>query len=142
MTEITGNNVASTARHMIDPVMFFLALVLSPLIVTASTFWIFAIPVFALVLGGPVYLITATPVLLWWLSRRDPKVGQIAVLGFVVNLVACGFIWVFQFIDGVRQPGDLALVYLIFGSVFAPVWAGVFASLYRRFRRPFFAQTA
>ena len=136
MTEITGKRV----RYMIDPVAFFAALVLAPLTVTALSFWIVFIPVFALVFGGPAYLILGVPALLWWLGRAEPKVGELAVLGFVVNLVATALVWVFMSIEAPYESEWLPRMYLIFGSVFAPVWSGVFARMYLSLRRPFFAQ--
>ena len=128
-------------RHLIDPVMFFVALIGAPLLVTALSFWVMLIPVAALFFGGPVYLITATPVLLWWLSRNAPKVSDIAMIGFSANLAACVVIYLLGEAMGLHDAEAMARIYLIFGSVFAPLWAGVFAKLYLRLRRPYFAQT-
>ena len=140
MTEITGN-IKRTENHLIDPLAFFGALVAAPLLVTLATFWILFIPAFALVMGGPIYLIFATPVLLWWLGRREPSVIEIGLLAFAANLAVAGGLYLFVMLEGAREPGFMAMFYLIFGSIFAPLWAGVFAWLYRRLRRPFFEQT-
>jgi len=140
MTEITGNKNNPLRRHMIDPVSFFAALALAPIMVTGATFWILLIPVFALAFGGPFYVAVATPVLLWWLSRHPPKTGEIAALGFAANLVICAGIYLFALLNGERNPSSLAMLYLLFGSVFAPLWSAVFAVLYRRMCRPFFTQ--
>ena len=140
MTEI---NVRSglTRRHMIDPVAFFAALVAAPLLVTLLTFWIILVPVLALAFGGLVYLAMSVPVLLWWLGRHDAETGPIAWLAFGSNLLFSAGIYLYMLLAGVSQPEPLALLYLVFGSVFAPLWAAVFARLYRRWRRPFFMQT-
>ncbi|WP_371226327.1 hypothetical protein [Roseovarius sp. 2305UL8-3] len=133
-------NVAERRSYMIDPVGFFVALVAAPIMVAGATFWILFIPVFALLFGGPIYLAAATPVLLWWLARHPPKVSEIAALGFTANLVICAGVYLFGLATGARDPSGTAMFYLLFGSVFAPLWSAVFAVLYRRMRRPFFAQ--
>ena len=51
-------------RYLIDPVAFFIALFGAPLLVALLGFWAFFIPIFALVFGGPIYLLLATPALL------------------------------------------------------------------------------
>ena len=126
---------------MIDPVAFFAALVAAPLLVTLLTFWIILVPVLALAFGGLVYLAMSVPVLLWWLGRHDAETGPIAWLAFGSNLLFSAGIYLYMLLAGVSQPEPLALLYLVFGSVFAPLWAAVFARLYRRWRRPFFMQT-
>lgn len=140
MTEITGN-IAKYERHLIDPVMFFVAMVLAPLLVTALTFWIFFVPVVALVMGGPFYLIVGIPLMLWWLSRNPPAAGEIAWIGFVANLVIVAGLYLWLLATGARETEGLPLLYLIFGSIFAPIWAWAFGKLYLRLRRPFFEQT-
>lgn len=141
MSEIIETRKPAFERHLVDPVAFFVALVSAPLVVAGATFWVVGIPVIAVVMGGPLYLVTATPLMLWWLGRNAPETGEIAMLGFAANLVACGAIYLFELVTAPRTPGSLAMMYLIFGSIFAPVWAGVFAHLYKRMRRPFFKQT-
>ncbi len=143
MTEITGRKIKPIRRHMIDPISFFLALGLAPIIVTGATFWILFIPVFAVVavvFGGPFYVALATPVLLWWLGRHPPDTVEIAALGFVANLVVSAGVYLFALLIGECDPSSLGMLYLLFGSVFAPLWSAAFAMLYRRMRRPFFAQ--
>lgn len=141
MTEMIEAREPLIQRHLIDPVMFFAALILAPLFVTALTFWILLIPVMALFMGLPVYLLTATPVLLWWLTRHEPNVIETAALGFTTNLCVCGVIYGYALIEMPHDPMTMPMLYLIFGSIFAPVWAGMFAWLYGKMRRPFFAQT-
>lgn len=140
MSEITVNT-AKYERHMIDPVMFFIAMVLAPLVVTALSFWLLLVPVVALVMGGPVYLLVGTPLLLWWLSRNAPKPGEIAWLGFCSNLLICAGMYLFAMVSGQYNPEAMAMLYLVFGSVFAPIWAWAFGKIYLSLRRPFFAQT-
>jgi hypothetical protein len=140
ISEITGNT-AKHERHIIDLVMFFIALVLAPLIVTALTFWIFLVPVVALAMGGPVYLLLGIPLLLWWLSRKPPKPNEIAWLAFCANLAVASGPYAFMALTGAAEPEFLALLYLIFGCIFAPLWAWTFGKLYLSLRRPFFAQT-
>ena len=141
MTEMIEYRKKLATRHMIDPLAFFGALILAPVLVTLLTFWVLLIPVFALVMGGPVYLITAVPVLLWWLGRREPDAGEIMLLAMAVNLAASALIYLYFLARVPNDPVGAAVMYLAFGSIFAPAWAGMFAWLYRRMRRPFFTRT-
>ncbi len=134
-------NAPFPERHLIDPVMFFVALILAPVLVTLATFWIFLVPVGALVLGGPFYLIFATPILLLWLSWHAPKPREIAWIGFCANLAVSAGMYLYAIAVRAYDPENMAMMYLYFGSVFAPLWAWAFAKLYLRLRRPFFAQT-
>ena len=139
MTEKTGI-LAKHEHHLIDPVGFFVALIGAPVLVTLASFWLLMIPVAALFMGGPIFLVTATPVLLWWLGRHEPDAAPIAGLGFVANLGVTALIYLAGLRAGQSDASNLAMIYLIFGSVFAPVWSAVFAWLYRWLRRPFYTQ--
>jgi len=127
------------ARYIINPVAFCLALVGGPLICTALTFWIL-IPIFALVLGGPVYLVVGTPVLIWYLRRNDGEPGDLAFLAFMVMAALLVLFVGFGFATSNNDILDGGLVLAAFDLIFAPVWALFFGSIYRRYRRDFFAK--
>lgn len=142
MTEITAKPNfwmprATGPRYVIDPAAFFVALIGAPLLVTAVTFWMLLIPVAALAMGGPVYLILGTPLLLWFLRRNVGKGEDIAFLALAAVLIACGALFA---LGALLDEGDMiaiAFLYGGFGIVFGPAWAATFAFLYNRLRSDF-----
>jgi hypothetical protein len=120
-----------------DPVAFALALIGGPLLVTLLTCWLLFIPVAALIVGGPIYLIVGTPVLLWMVGRYPPEVSHFALAAFTANIVLCLLIVVVQIlIPAARDSGTREFILLpVCGLFFGPLWAGAFASIYRRFNR-------
>ncbi|GHC55881.1 hypothetical protein [Neogemmobacter tilapiae] len=130
----------TVSKEMIplDPIAFFAALVLSPFVVTLMTFYLL-VPMRALILGLPVYLALGTPVLLWMVGRYPPVFATYAGAGLVVNLALVIFCrWLAEFRDGMELMTVLATI----GFLFAPLWAGCFAWLYRSFYRVRFASGA
>lgn len=119
-----------------DVIAFVGALVLAPIAVTALSF-LLVIPLFALVLGGPIYLIIGTPVLLWMVGRYPPKAWRFALAGFLANLALCALVFAAdRFIPSLAETSFGENLYLaLWGLVFAPIWAAAFALLYRRFNR-------
>lgn len=129
---------AAQPRYIIDPVAFFVALIGGPLMVTLATCWILFIPVIALGLGGPVYLILGTPLLLIHLHRNAGDTGEITFLAFLANLSLFPLAVV---ADVLGDPWDLSegiLFYGAFGMIFAPAWAAGFGYVYTRLRRDFY----
>ena len=126
-------------RYLIDPRAFIVALIGSPILVTVLLFWLF-VPIFALALGGPVYILLATPVMLWWLGRHRPGFWAPAVLGLLSNLAVVGGMYLAILTGFAEELNSFAGFYLIFGSIFAPIWAGVFGILYQAMPRPAFAR--
>jgi hypothetical protein len=115
----------------LDPIAFFGALILAPFAVTAMTFYLL-VPVAALIVGLPVYLAIGTPVLLWMVGRYPPFFATYALAGLLANLALVLFCrWMAEFRDGMEMLTVMASV----GFLFAPLWAGCFAWLYRRFYR-------
>lgn len=127
------------AHYVIDPVAFFAALIAAPLLVTLLTAWLLFIPVFALILGGPAYLVVGTPVLLWYLRRNDGDPNDLGFVAFILMLVFLVPICALGVILKEPQLISLGLGYLGFGMIFGPAWAYVFGRLYQKFRRGFFA---
>lgn len=131
---------AAQPRYIVDPVAFFVALIGGPLMVTLATCWILFIPVIALGLGGPVYLILGTPLLLVHLRRSAGDSGDIILLAFLANLSLFPLAVVANLLG---DPWDLSegiLLYGAFGVIFAPAWGAGFGYLYNRLRRDFYAQ--
>ena len=153
MTEITDKRVQYDPRvinrlmvrtsrkpgYLIDPVAFFVALIAGPLVVTGMTFWLLFIPVFALVMGGPLYLIMGTPLLLIYLRRNQPSVESIAFLALLAVLALFPIAGALSLITGDAGLFQGAVFFLGFGLVFGPLWAVAFGKIYLRMRRDFYA---
>ena len=121
-------------RYALDPVAFAKALILAPLIVAAFGFWVFLIPVFAVVFGGPLYLIVGTPVLMIYLhyAQGDPR--GTSILAFATVVVGAGLLVLAdQVLDLLRHPDGLVF-WIGFALVFAPLWGLTFGKLYNRWR--------
>jgi|3_EtaG_2_1085321.scaffolds.fasta_scaffold160695_1 hypothetical protein len=140
MTEITGNFASTRTagpHHVIDPVAFFLALIGGPVLVTAISFWL-VVPVFALIIGGPLYLAVGTPVLLWRLQREVHDIFELAVLAMkAVGILTLGAT---LYLCLTAQEGQIPslLTMALFALVFAALWTATFGWLYRRLCRDFF----
>ena len=114
------------------PIAFTSALILAPIIVTGLTCFLL-IPIFALIMGGPVYLAIGTPVLLWMVGRYPPQFWPYAFAGLLGNLALIAF----AYIAFSLQPAEFrtyeGMTLAYWGLPFAPLWAGTFALLYRCF---------
>jgi len=145
MSEITVNIVTRqmlwpTTRpstYLIDPVAFFLALFGAPLLVAALGFWAI-IPVFAVPFGAPFYLIIGTPLILRSLSRRPPKAGQFAAMAFIANFATPLLYWAYAIVFHTGDTPESAMIFFGFGAMFAPLWGGGFAMIYRLLQRDFY----
>ncbi|MBM1814210.1 hypothetical protein [Pseudosulfitobacter pseudonitzschiae] len=124
-------------RYLIDPVAFFIALFGAPLLVALLGFWAFFIPIFALVFGGPIYLLLATPALLIHLRFRKGDTNGIITLAFAVvigsAIAGCAY--------GLLVPNSdlaaIALFYGFFGLILGPLWGWAFGWIYNRLRSDF-----
>lgn len=143
MTEMNVKTVswpllpAPAARiNQIKPLPFALALILAPLLVGLLTFWVLLIPVVAVVVGAPLYLIMGVPCYLWALSYRNWSPAQFAALGLLMNLSAHIIVFALSFgaFGAILDP-DTLHGYFALGYVFAPIWSLTFARLYIRFSK-------
>lgn len=142
MTEMTDNTAQIDPigphlpdlpmRHTIDPLAFVLAFVGAPLVPATLLFWLL-IPPFAVLFGGPVWIVLGLPVLLWQMPKTGPDAGKIAPLAFVGNLLATGAIYGYAVLTHNHDAEAFLWIYGIFGSVMAPAWGACFAWLYRAF---------
>jgi len=117
-------------RHHINPLAFFLALVLAPIIPGILGFWLILIPTAAVLYGGPVWLALALPTLLWKLPHIGPDPAKIAALAFVGNLIATAAIWAITTQTDPNSGKVVLTLYGGFGSVMAVIWGATFAWLY------------
>ncbi|MBB3993183.1 hypothetical protein GGR95_000811 [Sulfitobacter undariae] len=139
-TLIAPPHIPYPTRYVIDPVAFFVALIGGPLVVTLCGFWVLFIPVFALILGGPLYLMVGTPVLLWYLRHHDGAPSDLAFVAFASMIVGFAPLLLIFAVTGDREFFATGFMYIGFGMVFAPLWTYVFAKIYHSLRRDFFAK--
>ena len=127
-------------RYLIDPTAFAAAVIAAPLLITALTFWMWFVPVIALVLGGPVYLLCVVPVLMWDLPRQEPTFGRLALMGFLAAMVCAALMLAASVV--IQDQGVLMLagLYAVMGAIFGPLWGGTVAPLYKKFRRADYAR--
>ena len=131
MPEKTKKN---EGRYPLDPVAFALALVCAPLIVALLGFWALAIPIFAVLFGGPIYLVFGTPVLLTYLLYRRGSPEGAALLGFLTVIVGLVGLWLLGTAFGRMQDIEPLLWMGGFGLIFGPLWGLTFGLLYNRWR--------
>lgn len=93
------------------------------------------VPFWAIIFGGPAYVILGLPALIWYLRRHPPKVLPIVVLAFL-SMAGVPVLAVFGHLI-VPDPDwfDILPAYLQVGAFFAMIWAAIFAKLYIRFNR-------
>jgi hypothetical protein len=137
---ITPPPVPYPPHYIIDPVAFFGALIAAPLLFTALSFWALFIPVFALFLGGPLYLVIGTPVLLWHLRHNDGDPHDLSFLAFAIMVAALVLSAPLAALSDEDELLSLSFGYFGFGMIFAPAWAYVFGRIYQHFRRDFYAK--
>ncbi len=139
MTEICETNTLRN-RHLIDPVAFIAALVLAPLLVAALGFWL-VIPVFAVLMGGLPYLLAGGPLLACGLRYNEPSFYVFAGIGLLANTATPFLVFLFYIAKETPEAAlSLAAMSFGFGLIFAPLWCGVFAVLYRRLRRELYSR--
>ena len=139
-TLIAPPHIPYPTRYIIDPVAFFVALIGGPLVVTLCGFWVLFIPVFALILGGPLYLMVGTPVLLWYLRHRDGAPSDLAFVAFASMIVGIAPLLLAFAVTGDAEFMSVGFMYIGFGMIFAPLWTYVFGKIYHNLRRDFFAK--
>jgi hypothetical protein len=118
--------------RLFDPLAFTLALVLAPFLSALLFCWVLLIPVGALI-GMPVYLISATPLLLVLVGRAPLTFWHFAMAGFALEVAL--FVMA-NLLHHAWKPAPDLLIFLGFGLPIAPLWTGMFARLYSRFYNP------
>lgn len=131
---------------LVDPVAFFLALILAPLLVGILGAPLLLIPSFAVLFGGLPYIVIGGPILWCALRRGEDDLDRFFGLGFktivilTVLIVPASIAWIFHTEGNAQATGVIwgHLIFAVLSAVFAGVWSMVFASLYRRLRNPNF----
>lgn len=141
MTEITVTNNSlhpkgNPHRFLIDPVALALALVGGPVIVGILGAPALLFPSFAAVVGGPIYVLAGTPVMLWRLTRNRSSTELWIYSALLTHLTIFVPLTVVATAQGRNFDG--ASIFLIFGCLFAPLWGLVSAAIYKRCERDFY----
>jgi hypothetical protein len=119
----------------LDPIAFAGALVLAPLVVALTFFWLLAIPIFAVFFGTVPYLIFGTPVLLWMVTRFPISADNFAIGGMLAQSLFALCLSAFANLRPHTAADSMAFM-VLWGIPFAIAWFMTFAWLYRRFYRP------
>ncbi|MDJ1006540.1 MAG: hypothetical protein QNJ13_01845 [Paracoccaceae bacterium] len=90
-------------------------------------------------MGGPIFLTVGGLRLFFLLRRGVDDSGAIAGQAFVTNLLLTPLAAALAALTGHGQMAGIVLFYGLMGCAFAPLWGLVFAKLYRRLRRDFYA---
>ncbi len=132
MTEITDNIGGQRVR----PLHLLFALILGPVAVTALTFWLY-IPIFALLLGAPFYLIAGFPAA--WFVFRNRALTTLGLVGLalVVNVLVAAALALWGAATGDADMLGRSAIHASYGSVFAAIWAAVSGLIYRNLLRLF-----
>ncbi|NNJ67896.1 MAG: hypothetical protein HKP54_07630 [Boseongicola sp.] len=127
-------NAPSPRPHLIDPLAFFAALILGPIVFTLLTFYLF-IPMFALAFGAPTYLTFGA--LFFWLALRKgwDSWPQITGVGFLANLASAPAVFL---VLSHFEAMEATMMIIGMGCIFAPLWSLFFALLYRWLRLDFY----
>ncbi len=150
MTVITRSILFPTPKppeRLVDPVAFFIALILAPLVVGLLGAPLLLIPSFAVLVGGLPYLLIGGPILWWALRRGEISDDRFFGLGFktiCALTIPCYLAFLPNFIARGSDIADALTLAWVVGlcaaicAVHAGLWGMVFAILYRRFRNPNF----
>ncbi len=127
----------NAVRPAFDPIAFFGALLLAPIVVAVLFFWVMLIPIYAVMFGTIPYLLFGGPVLLWITTHTRVTFwgcalgGLLAQAMFVISAAACLATGRATFLI----PDEYFLRFLaLWGIPFSAAWCGTFARLYHGFR--------
>ena len=119
-----------TALYQVHKRDFFLALFAAPIFTAILFFWVFLIPVVAVLFGGIPWVLLGGPAL--WITLRYKGPGPMLILSaFMTNALGTPLLLaVYVLIVGskgflLREMADLLYIPL-FGAVFSAIWGAVF----------------
>jgi len=119
-----------TALYQVHKPGFLIALFAAPILTAIVLFWLYLIPVFAVVFGGLPWLFLGGPAL--WITLRYKGPGPMLIVsGFMANALGTPLLLaVYVLIVGskgflLREMADLLYIPL-FGAVFSAIWGAVF----------------
>jgi hypothetical protein len=115
---------------------FVLAMIGGPLLVTAFTFWVMFIPVFALVLGGLPYLVIGTPMALWMALTGPVTAARGAAWGGLTILFLTAGAIISDTLISTSTDSSAILLLGAVSAVFAVLWAGTTGWIYTAITTP------
>ncbi len=136
MTAMTYQSPILPRWRPVDPVAFTVALIGAPLAVTVATCWLI-VPLFALVFGGPLYLIFGAPILFVYFGLCRPRwFGPVILAALTMACLWLGAeVLTAGNLIGNRWTTGFGSLYGPFGMVFGPLWALPVTWLYRQCAR-------
>jgi hypothetical protein len=108
---------------------FLVAFIAAPLLITLLTFWLY-IPIYALIFGGPLYLIAGLPIAAWYLQRHNNGWVQLILLALICQLLQIPIFFGIAWTSGDWNMLQALSTFLVFGAIFAVLWTGTFLILY------------
>jgi len=100
-------------------------------VISGLTVWLGYITYFSLLFGLPVYVMFGLPLMIWYLRRNPPHFLPIILLGLsaVLGMIPLGMVMA----AWAGEWGALEALpfFLGFGAIYAVLWSGTFALLYR-----------
>jgi hypothetical protein len=113
-------------KTQVAPVRFTVCLLGAPVLVGSLGAPLLLVPTFAVLFGGIPYLVSAGPA--FWVALRSGYRAwyAFALIGFVLNLIFTPLAAL-----AADPSGNMIGFMVLYGAVFAPIWSGVFAWLYR-----------
>ncbi len=108
---------------------FLVCLVRAPLLVALLGFWMVNIPVFALVLGAPTYLLFGGPAFYLTICQGASSPMMHMMAGVMAHIVSIPAMVLYFGINERAMNGISVMVQ--FSFVFAPLWGLTFGFLYR-----------
>lgn len=128
MTE--NRDLRSTQRHDIRWPAFCCALICAPLVVAFFGAWA-VIPIAAVAIGTPTYLLFGAPVFYVTVRRVGDNPAMLMAAGLIAHLVSYPAVLLYFGPDG-RGLDSVELIFRM-GLFFAPLWGLVFGLLYAVF---------
>lgn len=124
-----------TARHpTFKWPRFLISFIAAPILVTAATFWMF-IPIYALIFGGPLYLVAGMPIAAWYLRRHPPRILPVLLLAQASQLLQIPVFLALAAFHGDWSMLNPLPAFLVFGALFALLWTSAFLALYNLLAR-------
>ena len=108
---------------------FLIAFLIAPLLFTLLTFWLI-VPLYALMLGGPLYLIAGLPLAAWFLRNRTSGCIEIILLALACQLLQVPIFFVTAWYSNDWNMLDALPAFLLFGALFAVLWTLTFLVIY------------
>ena len=127
---MTEKIVNSDVRYAVPAIAFVASLIAAPLLVTALTFWAI-VPIYALIIGGPLFVVIGGPVLWVYLRHFEPRYLPIMLIAVAVQMPTAAILGLFAVIVGENNLAQSFPMLVPIACLFAALWSATFTALYR-----------